>query len=98
LREERSSSSVCTTFSSFQRSVDKDLPIFMTEGHWFVSFYNDYGDSQSLELTVSPSRELTEGCPRGCNGKGMCVLGRCKCEAGFGGDDCSDGKEGIQSY
>ena len=61
----------------------------MAEGHWFVSMYNDFGDAQKVEFLASPSVELTEGCPNGCNGKGECVLGRCQCQTGYGGDDCS---------
>ena len=75
-----------------QRLVSKSLALFLSEGHWFLSFYNDYGDSQSVDLRISPSREMSDNCPRGCNGKGQCVLGRCQCQAGFGGEDCSQGK------
>ena len=45
---------------SLQNAVEKDMPIFLTEGHWFVSFYNDYGDAQSVEMTAKPAREMTE--------------------------------------
>jgi hypothetical protein len=78
--------------SFFQRSVEKKLSVYMAEGHWFVSMYNDFGDAQKVEFLASPSVELTEGCPNGCNGKGECVLGRCQCQTGYGGDDCSQGK------
>ena len=64
----------------------------MSEGHWFISLYNDFGDSQEVEFFAAMSLEMTEGCPMGCNGHGECVLGRCKCESGYGGDDCSQGK------
>ena len=67
----------------------------MSEGHWFISLYNDFGDSQEVEFFAAMSLEMTEGCPMGCNGHGECVLGRCKCESGYGGDDCSQGKTNI---
>ena len=70
----------------------------MSEGHWFISLYNDFGDSQEVEFFAAMSLEMTEGCPMGCNGHGECVLGRCKCESGYGGDDCSQGKTRKISY
>ena len=68
------------------------ITLYMSEGHWFLSLYNDFGDSQEVEFFAAMSLEMTEGCPMGCNGHGECVLGRCKCETGYGGDDCSQGK------
>ena len=65
----------------------------MREGHWFVSLYNDFGDAQTVDVVAALSLEMTEGCPNGCNGHGECVLGRCQCESGYGGEDCSQGKE-----
>jgi hypothetical protein len=32
---------------------------YLEEGHWFLSIYNDDGDSQAVELTVSTSAQLT---------------------------------------
>ena len=64
----------------------------MREGHWFVSLYNDFGDAQTVDFVAALSLEMTEGCPNGCNGHGECVLGRCQCESGYGGEDCSEGK------
>ena len=84
--------SIFLSFYSLQRSVDKSLPLFLDEGHWFVSLYNDYGDGQKVGfLLVDSPRERSEGCPRGCNSPigGECVLGRCNCKPGYGGEDCS---------
>ena len=75
-----------------QRTVEKRLALFMREGHWFVSLYNDFGDAQTVDFVAALSLEMTEGCPNGCNGHGECVLGRCQCESGYGGEDCSEGK------
>ena len=83
------------SYRSFQRLVAKDSTLYMSEGHWFISLYNDFGDSQEIEFFATMSLEMTEGCPMGCNGHGECVLGRCKCESGYGGDDCSQGKKTL---
>lgn len=64
----------------------------MEPGHWFVSLYNDDGDPQEATCLISLARDMTLSCPRGCNGNGECILGRCQCKSGFGGDDCSDSK------
>ncbi|XP_071744523.1 teneurin-m isoform X2 [Lepeophtheirus salmonis] len=72
-----------------KRSIVKKLSFYLVEGHWFVSIYNDDGDEQTVDFINSPSKEMTDGCPLGCNGHGECVLGRCQCEAGFDGMDCS---------
>ena len=79
-----------------QRSVEKRLSLFMREGHWFVSLYNDFGDAQTVDFVAALSLEMTEGCPNGCNGHGECVLGRCQCHSGYGGDDCSQGKKSAK--
>ena len=83
------------SYRTFQRLVAKDSTLYMSEGHWFISLYNDFGDSQEIEFFATMSLEMTEGCPMGCNGHGECVLGRCKCESGYGGDDCSQGKKTL---
>ena len=75
----------------FQRTVEKRLSLFLREGHWFVSLYNDFGDAQTVDMVAALALEMTEGCPNGCNGHGECVLGRCQCESGYGGEDCSQG-------
>jgi hypothetical protein len=33
--------------------------LYLEEGHWFLSIYNDDGDSQAVELTISTSAQLT---------------------------------------
>ena len=88
--------------------MSKELPLRLDVGQWYVSFYNDYGDSQTLGLTVAPGGTASSagaapasgsapaaggaGCPNACSGRGACVLGRCQCQAGYGGEDCSHGE------
>ena len=72
--------------------VKKVHNFFMEEGHWFVSLYNDDGDTQEVEFSPTTSKELTEGCPNGCHGHGDCVLGKCQCHAGYDGEHCSQSK------
>jgi hypothetical protein len=40
------------------------------------------------------SSELTRNCPKGCNGRGQCILGQCQCEIGYDGADCGQSKWG----
>ena len=80
--------------------MKKDLALYLADGHWFVSFYNDYGEAQQIGVRVAAERELGESCPRGCHsgpGNGQCVLGRCQCKPGFGGEDCGEGKSSKAS-
>ena len=82
----------------FQRTVEKRLSLFLREGHWFVSLYNDFGDAQTVDMVAALALEMTEGCPNGCNGHGECVLGRCQCESGYGGEDCSQGNSQFPRF
>ena len=75
--------------------MEKRLSLFLREGHWFISLYNDFGDVQTVDMVAALALEMTEGCPNGCNGHGECVLGRCQCESGYGGEDCSQGNPKI---
>ena len=36
--------------------MEKDLNLYLLEGHWFVSFYNDYGVARASEAEVSNLR------------------------------------------
>ncbi|XP_021940923.1 teneurin-m isoform X3 [Zootermopsis nevadensis] len=71
-------------------SVKKEVTHFMDPGHWFLSLYNDDGDPQEVSFVAIISEDMTQNCPNGCSGKGECLLGHCQCNAGFGGDDCSE--------
>lgn len=77
--------------------VTKEVLQYMEPGHWFVSLYNDDGDPQEATCLITLSRDMTLSCPRGCNnGNGECILGKCHCKSGFGGDDCSESE--FSSY
>lgn len=62
----------------------------MESGHWFMSLYNDDGDSQEITFYAIIAEDMTQNCPNGCSGNGQCLLGHCQCNPGFGGDDCSE--------
>ena len=78
--------------------MKKEVSLYLSDGHWFVSFYNDFGEAQQIGIRATADGRAMghglEGCPRGCSGpaNGQCVLGRCQCKPGFGGEDCSEGK------
>ncbi|XP_059482465.1 teneurin-m isoform X2 [Neocloeon triangulifer] len=71
-------------------NVKKEVTHYMEQGHWFLSLYNDDGDPQDISFIAAVAEDMTESCPNGCSGKGECLLGHCKCNPGFGGEDCSD--------
>lgn len=75
-----------------QSLVKKEVTHFLEPGHWFLSLYNDDGDAQEVSFEASVSEDMTQNCPGGCSGKGECLMGHCQCNAGFGGDDCSESK------
>ena len=64
----------------------------MEAGHWFLSLYSDDGEARQVSFVTKVSPELTRNCPKGCHGKGECVLGRCQCKPGFDGPDCGQSK------
>lgn len=72
--------------------MKKEVTHFLEPGHWFLSLYNDDGDAQEVSFEASVSEDMTQNCPGGCSGKGECLMGHCQCNAGFGGDDCSESK------
>ncbi|XP_034946583.1 teneurin-m isoform X3 [Chelonus insularis] len=71
-------------------SIKKEVTHYMEPGHWFLSLYNDDSDPQELSFIAVIAEDMTHNCPNGCSGKGECLLGHCKCNPGFGGEDCSD--------
>ena len=83
------------------QTVKKEVSLYLSDGHWFVSFYNDFGEAQQIGIRATADGRAMghglEGCPRGCSGpaNGQCVLGRCQCKPGFGGEDCSEGKSTL---
>ena len=72
--------------------MTRSVSYFLEQGHWFLSLYNDDMDAQEVSFVIRVSEELTQNCPKGCSGKGQCVLGRCQCEAGYDGPDCGQSK------
>ncbi|KAJ8984541.1 hypothetical protein NQ317_006827 [Molorchus minor] len=79
-----------TTRASHQSTVKKEVTHYMEQGHWFLSLYNDDGDSQEVTFVAAVADDMTHNCPNGCSGKGECLMGHCQCNPGFGGDDCSE--------
>ena len=75
--------------------MSKTVSYYMEAGHWFLSLYNDDGEAKQVSFVTKVSPELTRNCPKGCHGKGECVLGRCQCKPGFDGPDCGQSKYSI---
>ena len=70
----------------------KTASYFLPAGHWFLSLYNDDGDANEVSFVARVAPELTRNCPKGCSGRGECVLGKCHCHTGFDGPDCGQSK------
>ena len=83
---------VTMSFLLFQPSVSKNTSYYLESGHWFISIYNDDGESKPVRFVATVSEDMTRNCPRGCSGRGDCVLGRCQCRTGFDGPDCGQSK------
>ena len=82
----------------FTPSVKKNASYYLESGHWFLSIYNDDGESKRVGFVAKVSKELTRNCPKGCSGKGECVLGRCQCQPGFDGPDCGQSKSPLMVF
>ncbi|KAL5290836.1 TENM2.2 family protein [Megaselia abdita] len=78
------------TQRSTHPSISREVTRYMESGHWFVSLYNDDGESQEITFYAAIAEDMTQNCPNGCSGNGQCLLGHCQCNSGFGGDDCSE--------
>uniref|UniRef100_A0A8D8RGM7 Tenascin-like protein n=2 Tax=Cacopsylla melanoneura TaxID=428564 RepID=A0A8D8RGM7_9HEMI len=79
-----------TTRASHNNNVKREMTHYLEPGHWFLSLYNDDGDAQEVTFSAILAPDMTQGCPAGCSNKGQCILGKCQCNSGFGGDDCSE--------
>ncbi|KAB7503449.1 hypothetical protein Anas_04509, partial [Armadillidium nasatum] len=71
-------------------AVEVALEEVLESGDWFLSLYNDDGDPHKVGLLATPGSGSGE-CPQRCNGRGLCFLGRCQCQTGYSGHDCSEG-------
>merc|ERR1719507_1259028 len=60
-----------------ESSVQRVEKLYLEEGHWFVSLYNDDGAPHGVELLTQSRAELSSGCREDCNGRGDCVGGQC---------------------
>ena len=72
----------------FQSSVQREEKLYLEEGHWFVSLYNDDGASHGVELLTRSREEVSCECREDCNGRGECVAGECDCQPGYEGQSC----------
>ncbi|XP_042234258.1 teneurin-m-like isoform X2 [Homarus americanus] len=68
--------------------VEVSVEEVLEAGEWFLSIYNDDGDPHQVALVISRGPGGGE-CPQRCHERGHCILGRCQCEPGYSGVDCS---------
>ena len=67
----------------------RELTRFLDKGNWFISFYNDALMSADLTLVLSIANVSNIPCPFDCHGHGVCLMGTCKCDSDYAGDNCA---------
>ena len=71
------------------KMLHREFTRFLDRGNWFVSIYNDAMMSADISLVFSIADESNIPCPFDCHGHGVCVMGTCKCDADYAGDNCA---------
>ena len=64
---------------------------YFEPGQWYFVFINDANHEQqyTLHLNITKLTSAQFPCPNDCNGHGLCEQGKCNCDTGFIGLDCS---------
>jgi hypothetical protein len=89
-RTPRAASNDKTQFSEFTKFLDR--------GNWFISIYNDAMMSADISLVFNIADESNIPCPFDCHGHGVCVMGNCKCDADYAGDNCAYSKRDFNHF
>jgi len=71
---------------------------FLDRGNWFISIYNDAMMSADISLVFNIADESNIPCPFDCHGHGVCVMGNCKCDADYAGDNCAYSKRDFNHF
>eukprot|EP01114_Cavostelium_apophysatum_P024090 TRINITY_DN931_c0_g1_i1.p1 TRINITY_DN931_c0_g1~~TRINITY_DN931_c0_g1_i1.p1 ORF type:complete len:605 (-),score=120.61 TRINITY_DN931_c0_g1_i1:72-1886(-) len=77
-----------TRNSYLKRDISSDSYVRINVSHaqtgtWYIGVYGFSSCSYSI------SGMITASCPNACSGHGSCISGRCVCDSGYGGNDCS---------
>jgi hypothetical protein len=58
-------------------------------GYWIVGIFGAEGTADHPFANYTVSASSLSVCPSPCSEHGQCIGGKCQCDAGFVGDDCS---------
>jgi hypothetical protein len=71
------------------RLQSREFTRFLDRGNWFVAIYNDALMTIDMSLVFAIADESNIPCPFDCHGHGVCVMGQCKCDDDYTGDNCA---------
>jgi hypothetical protein len=83
------------TFSSpkfikrFQTQLNLTVTQLVEAGKWFIGVYNDDVIVHDITLHAQTVEDEQTTCVNACSGHGTCSAGKCYCEDGYTGKDCS---------
>ena len=74
------------------KGVNSEFTKFLDRGTWFISVFNDGSMSADVSLLINVADGANIPCPFDCHGHGVCVMGSCKCDPEFAGENCAYSK------